>query len=52
MYGLYWKTLLLYFDDIIVIVSDFEIYLERLGEVLGRFRRVGFKLKPVKCEFL
>ena len=52
VHGLQWKTLLLYLDDIIVIVPDFETHLERLGEVLGRLRRAGHKLKLAKCEFL
>ena len=52
VHGLHWKTLLLYLDDIIVIAPDFETHLERLGEVLGRLRRAGLKLKPAKCELL
>ena len=50
--GLHWKTLLLYLDDIIVIAPDFETHLARLGEVLGRLRGAGLKLKPTKCELL
>ena len=52
VHGLHWKTLPLYLDDIIVIAPDFKTYLERLGEVLGRLRRAGHKLKLAKCEFL
>ena len=52
VHGLHWKTLLLYLDDIIVIGPDFETHLARLGEVLGRLRGAGLKLKPVKCELL
>ena len=52
VHGLHWKTLLLYLDDIIVIGPDFETHLTRLGEVLGRLRGAGLKLKPAKCELL
>ena len=30
--------------------KDFEGHLERLEEVLGRFRAAQLKLKPEKCE--
>ena len=50
--GLLWKTLLLYLDNIIVIAPDFETHLDRLGEVPGRLRGAGLKLKPAKCELL
>ena len=52
VHGLHWKTLLLYLDDIIVIGPDFETHLARLGEVLGRLRGAGLKLKLAKCELL
>ena len=50
VHSMHWKTLLLYLDNIIVIASDFETNLERLGQVLGRLQRAGLKLKPAKCE--
>ena len=48
--GLQWKTLLLYLDDVVVFSTDFESHLERLSEVLNRFRSANLKLKPSKCE--
>ena len=48
--GFYWKTILLYFDDVIVEGSSFEQHCERLEEVLCRLRSAGLKLKPSKCE--
>ena len=50
--GLQWRTLLLYLDDVIVFGSSFQQHLERLEEVLKRFRHAGLKLKPSKCELL
>lgn len=35
MKGPYWKTLLLYLDDVIVIAPDFKTHLQWLDEVLG-----------------
>ena len=50
--GLQWKTLLLYLDDVIVYSPDIDTHLDRLAEVLDRFRAAGLKLKPAKCELL
>ena len=50
--GLQWKTLLLYLDDVIVYSPDVDSHLDRLAEVLARFRCAGLKLKPAKCELL
>jgi transposase InsO family protein len=50
--GLQWQTLLLYLDDVIVFSQTFSQHMERLGEVLKRFRMAGLKLKPSKCELL
>ena len=50
--GLQWKTLLLYLDDVIVYSPDIDSHLDRLAEVLDRFRAAGLKLKPAKCELL
>lgn len=52
MEGLYWRTLLLYLDDVIVIAPDFESLIQRLDEVLARLQQAGLKLKPSKCELL
>ena len=50
--GLYWKTLLLYLEDVIVISPDFDSYLQRLEEVFRQLQDTGLKLKPTKCELL
>ena len=50
--GLYWKSFLLYLDDIIVIAPDFKSHLARLEEVFQRLKGAGLKLKPAKCELL
>ena len=47
--GLYWRTALVYLDDIIVIGKTFEQELERLAEVFRRFRDANLKLSPKKC---
>ena len=52
LYGLHLKTLLLYFDDVIVILPDFTSYLQRLKDVFERLQHTGLKLKPTKCELL
>ena len=52
LYGLKWKTFLLYLDHVIVISPDFEIHIQRLQEVFGRLQDAGLKLKPSKCELL
>ena len=44
--GLQWKTLLLYLDDMIVFSDSVEAHMDRLAEVLQRFRTAGLKLKP------
>lgn len=33
---IYWKMLLLYLDDMILIAPDFETHIQWLDEVLGR----------------
>ena len=48
--GLQWKTLLLYLDDVIVFSNGFDSHIERLEEILCRFREANLKLKPSKCE--
>ena len=50
--GLQWKTLLIYLDDVIVVAHNFSEHLERLEEVLVRFRQFGLKLKPKKCQIM
>ena len=48
--GLHWKNLLIYLDDVVIFSRDIESHLDRLEEVLKRFRAAGLKLKPSKCE--
>ena len=48
--GLQWQTLLVYLDDIIVVSNSFSQHLERLEDVLVRFRQYELKLKPKKCH--
>lgn len=47
--GLQWETCLVYLDDIIVLGSDVEQMLQRLGQVFDRLRQANLKLKPAKC---
>lgn len=46
LHGLYWKSLLLYLDDIIVIAPDFATHLQGLEKVFCRLR------KAAKCKLL
>jgi len=50
--GLYWKTLLIYLDYVIVISPDFQTHVSRLREVFERLIGAGLKLKPSKCALL
>ena len=43
---------MVYLDDIIAIAPDFDTHLQRLEEVLQRFKGTGPKLKFSKCELL
>ena len=52
LHGVYWNTLLLYVDNVIVISPDFDSHLQRLEKVLRRLQDAGLKLKPTKCELL
>lgn len=47
--GLYWKKVLAFLDDILVLGKNFQDYLDNIIEVLQRFRSYGLKLKPQKC---
>ena len=48
--GLRWETLLVYSDDVIVFGQTVKESIDRLREVLIRFRNAGLKLKPSKCN--
>ena len=52
LHGLHWKTLLLYLDDVTVILPDFSSHLQRLEDVFVWLQDAGLKLKPTKCELL
>jgi len=47
-----WKTLLIYFDSVIVISPDFVTHVSCLTNVLDRLRSAGLKLKFSKCTLL
>ena len=49
--GLTWKTTVPYLDDCIIFSSTAEEHIERLREVLERFRLANLKINPTKCEF-
>lgn len=42
--GLKWHTCLCYLDDVVIFSSTFEDHVDRLVEVLARFRRAGLQL--------
>ena len=48
---LIWKTTVPYLDDCIIFAASPEEHLERVREVLGRFRQANLKINPLKCEF-
>ncbi|KRX32404.1 Retrovirus-related Pol polyprotein from transposon 17.6, partial [Trichinella murrelli] len=50
--GLVGKSCLVYLDDIIVFSTTEEERLTRLEEVFQRLKRVGFKIKPEKCQLM
>ena len=52
MSGLQWKSVLIYLDDVIVFSTTIEQHIERLREVLERYRKANLKLNPKKCELL
>ena len=49
-WGLNWKVVLAFLDDILVLGRDFEGHLTNLRAVLVRFMEYGLTLKPKKCE--
>ena len=49
--GLTWKTTVPYLDDCIIFSSTAEEHIERLREVLERFRFANLKINPTKCDF-
>ena len=49
--GLRWETCLAYIDDVIVFGRTFDVHLQRLSQVLSRFRQANLKVNLTKCEF-
>ena len=49
LHGLFWKSVIVYLDDINVLGETFQETLDNLKVVFGRFRQYGLKLKPRKC---
>lgn len=49
--GFLWNGTFCYIDDIVIGGRTLEEHLQRLQEVLGRLKDVGFLLKPSKCHF-
>ena len=49
--GLTWKTTVPLLDDCIILSSTADKRIQRLREVLERFRSANLKLNPTKCEF-
>ena len=49
LFGLTWKTTLPYLDDCIF-SSTVEEHIDRLREVLERFRSANLEMNPTKCE--
>ena len=50
--GLSYDICLVYLDDIIIVSTDFDTHLERLGLVFDRLRWAKLKLHPKKCTLL
>ena len=48
---LHLKICIIYLDDVIVFGKTYEEHLERLRQVLQRFRECNLKLAPKKCKF-
>ena len=48
--GLTWKTTVHYLDDCIIFSSTADEHIQRLREVLERFRSANKKINPIKCE--
>ena len=48
-WGMTWKEILSYFDDLNVLGTSFEDHLVNLRKSFEHIRQYGFKLKPQKC---
>ena len=49
--GLTWLECLAFLDDILVLGSDFQDQITKLGNVLSRFKKFNLNLKSKKCHF-
>ena len=49
--GLTWLACLAFLDDILVLGSDFQDHITKLGNVLSRFKKFNLYLKSKKCHF-
>ena len=49
--GLTWLECLAYLDDVLVLDSEFQDHITKLGNVPSRFKKFNLKLKPQKCHF-
>ena len=49
--GLAWKITVPYLDEWIIFSETAEQHLERLRQVLKRFRSANLKINPTECEF-
>jgi hypothetical protein len=48
--GLNWFVCLCYLDDICVVSRTFDQHMERLVQVIERWKAAGLKLNPEKCS--
>jgi len=50
LFGLHWKTCLVYLDDTIIFAPDFDTHIVRLDTVLERIAKTGLKISSSKCQ--
>lgn len=51
LWGLNWKNVLVYVDDILVFSKNFDEHLQHLRLLFDRLRDANLTLKPSKCSF-
>ncbi|CAC5384566.1 unnamed protein product [Mytilus coruscus] len=49
--GLTFRSCLCYLDDVLICSETFQEHINDLTDVFNRFRSVGLKLNPKKCQF-
>ena len=47
---LWWKGVITFLDDVVILGLDSDSHLRNLSEELRRFDQYGMKLKPKKCQ--